>query len=112
MAADLEDVTSIDEAGEAESVAIETPTDDTTEILTASESEVDDIDETAEEPLDGVPLEEEIIEEEVRRRQCDEADTTPIGLTEEHLNTILQNAHKPILERVNALGTQLSDVSF
>lgn len=56
VAADLEDVTSIDEAGETESVAIETPTDDTTEILTASESEVDDIDETAEEPLDGVPL--------------------------------------------------------
>lgn len=108
---ELEDVTLIEEASEGETAAIETPMGETTGILTESTSEGDDRDETAELPLDGVPLEEEVIEEEVRRTQCDQVDAMSIGLTEEQLNAIIQNAHKPILEQVSALGTQLSDVS-
>lgn len=108
---DQEDAISIDETSVCETAAIETPVAEATEILTTSEDEGEDSDKTAEAPLDGVPLEEEIIEEEERRKRCDQADITPIGLTEEQLNAILQNANKSILEQVGALGTQLSDIS-
>lgn len=64
-----------------------------------------------EEPLEGVPVAEQVIEDEIRRNQSSQVETIMAGFTEEQLNALLQSSNKPILDKISALGAQLTDVS-
>lgn len=88
--------------GEEISAPVEVPLSTQSDAL--SESEIQET--SADAPVDGTPLEEEIIEDDIRR-----SPNEPICITEEQLKAMLLDSSKPVLDKITSLSSQLLDLS-